>query len=83
MPFAELAHRMGVTHVGYENTKTQYPIDMSSPAIVRDPNKCILCGDCVRMCDNVQSVNAIDFAYRGTEALVTPAFNKTLQRRIV
>ena len=74
----ELAHRMGVTHVGYENTKTQYPIDMSSPAIVRDPNKCILCGDCVRMCDNVQSVNAIDFAYRGTEALVTPAFNKNI-----
>ncbi|SHJ22909.1 [FeFe] hydrogenase, group A [Hespellia stercorisuis] len=74
----ELAHRMGVTSIGYENKKTQYPIDMSSPAIVRDPNKCILCGDCVRMCDNVQHVNAIDFAYRGTEALVTPAFDKTI-----
>ena len=73
-----LAHRMGVGHIRFENTKEQYPLDFSSPSIVRDPNKCILCGDCVRMCDNVQSVNAIDFAYRGTRALVTPAFNKKI-----
>ena len=73
-----LAHRMGVTTVRFENTKEQYPLDFSSPSIVRDPNKCILCGDCVRMCDNVQFVNAIDFAYRGTKALVTPAFNKKI-----
>ena len=73
-----LAHRMGVTTVRFENTKEQYPLDFSSPSIVRDPNKCILCGDCVRMRDNVQSVNAIDFAYRGTKALVTPAFNKKI-----
>lgn len=73
-----LAHRMGVTTVRFENTKEQYPLDFSSPSIVRDPNKCILCGDCVRMCDNVQSVNAIDFAYRGTKALVIPAFNKKI-----
>lgn len=73
-----LAHRMGVETIRFENTKEQYPLDFSSPSIVRDPNKCILCGDCVRMCDNVQSVNAIDFAYRGTRALVTPAFNKKI-----
>jgi len=73
-----LAHRMGVGNIRFENTKEQYPLDFSSPSIVRDPNKCILCGDCVRMCDNVQSVNAIDFAYRGTRALVTPAFNKKI-----
>lgn len=73
-----LAHRMGVENIRFENTKEQHPLDFSSPSIVRDPNKCILCGDCVRMCDNVQSVNAIDFAYRGTWALVTPAFNKKI-----
>lgn len=73
-----LAHRMGVGNIRFENTKEQHPLDFSSPSIVRDPNKCILCGDCVRMCDNVQSVNAIDFAYRGTRALVTPAFNKKI-----
>ena len=73
-----LAHRMGVENIRFENSKEQHPLDFSSPSIVRDPNKCILCGDCVRMCDNVQSVNAIDFAYRGTRALVTPAFNKKI-----
>ena len=73
-----LAHRMGVGNIRFENTKEQHPLDFSSPSIVRDPNKCILCGDCVRMCDNVQSVNAIDFTYRGTRALVTPAFNKKI-----
>ena len=73
-----LAHRMGVENIRFENTKEQHPLDFSSPSIVRDTNKCILCGDCVRMCDNVQSVNAIDFAYRGTRALVTPAFNKKI-----
>lgn len=74
----ELAHRMGVDRIRFKNREAKYPIDESSPAIVRNPNKCILCGDCVRMCDNVQSVNAIDFAYRGTSTLVTPAFNKTI-----
>ena len=74
----ELAHRMGVNEVRFTNRKSAYPIDFSSPAIVRNPNKCILCGDCVRMCDNVQSVNVIDFAYRGTRTLVTPAFNKPI-----
>lgn len=74
----DLARRFGGYEVRFENTKEQHPIDISSPAIVRDPNKCILCGDCVRMCDNVQGVNAIDFAYRGTEAIVSPAFNKPI-----
>lgn len=73
-----LAHRLGIYEVRFENEREPHPVDRSSPAIVRDPNKCILCGDCVRMCDNVQAVNAIDFAYRGTEAVVTPAFNKTI-----
>ena len=74
----DLAHRLGVTTIRFENTKKKQPVDLSSPSIVRDPNKCILCGDCVRMCADVQGVNAIDFAYRGTETLVTPAFNKTI-----
>lgn len=74
----ELAHRMGVHEIRFENVREQQPIDTSSHAIIRDPNKCILCGDCVRMCDNVQNINAIDFAYRGTEAQVMPAFNKKI-----
>ncbi|MDO4960631.1 MAG: [FeFe] hydrogenase, group A [Eubacteriales bacterium] len=78
----DLAHRLGVNHVRFKNRyddpDERHPLDFSSPSIVRDPNKCILCGDCVRVCDNVQGVNAIDFAYRGTDTIVTPAFNKTI-----
>ena len=74
----ELAHRMGVHEIRFENVREIQPIDTSSHAIIRDPHKCILCGDCVRMCDNVQNINAIDFAYRGTDAQVIPAFNKKI-----
>ncbi len=74
----DLAFRVGVHAVRFLNNKKQLPLDMSSPSIVRDPNKCILCGDCVRTCDEIQAVGAIDFAYRGSETQVMPAFNKTL-----
>ncbi|NLG02303.1 MAG: 4Fe-4S dicluster domain-containing protein [Clostridia bacterium] len=73
-----LAYRVGVHAVRFLNYKKQMEIDMSSPCIVRDPNKCILCGDCVRTCSEIQSVGALDFAYRGSKMQVMPAFNKTL-----
>lgn len=70
----ELAHRLGVEDVRFKNTKEVMEVDNSSPSIVRDPNKCILCGNCVRVCDEIQGVGAIDFAFRGSEAMVIPAF---------
>ena len=73
-----LARRLSVKSVRFDNYKRHLPTDTSSPSIVRDPNKCILCGDCVRMCGNVQKVSAIDIAKRGTRAIVTPAFGKGL-----
>ena len=73
-----LAHRMGVTTVRFENTKEQYPLDFSSPSIVRDPNKCILCGDCVRMCNEVQNVGAINFTNRGSKMVVSTVFDEPL-----
>lgn len=74
----EIAQLIGVQEVRFPYTREHHPLDRTSPAIIRDPNKCILCGDCVRMCETVQNVNAIDFAYRGTEAIVTPAFKKSI-----
>lgn len=43
----ELAHRMNITTVRFQNTREEKPLDTSSPALIRDPNKCILCGNCV------------------------------------
>lgn len=73
-----IAFRVGIHSVRFPNNKEQVPIDISSPSIVRDPNKCILCGDCVRTCAEIQGVGAIDFAHRGSKMEVTPAFNKQL-----
>lgn len=73
-----IAFKVGIHNVRFENNKEQVPIDLSSPSIVRDPNKCILCGDCVRTCAEIQAVGAIDFAHRGAKAEVTPAFGKAL-----
>lgn len=74
----ELAFRVGVHAVRFLNNKKELPLDMSSPSIVRDPNKCILCGDCVRTCDEIQGIGAIDFAFRGSNTQVMPAFNRKL-----
>lgn len=73
-----LAHRFGVTSVRYSNYREQKPLDFSSPSIVRDPNKCILCGNCVRVCNELQGVGALDFSFRGSEAMVMPAFDKEI-----
>ena len=73
-----LARRFGLTEVRFKNYRPEYEIDDSSPAIVRDMNKCILCGDCVRMCNEVQGVGAIDFVHRGSSMQVSPAFGKKL-----
>ena len=74
----ELAHNMGVREVRYQNYNEVRPVDYSSPAIIRDPNKCILCGNCVRVCSELQGLGVLGFANRGTEATVTPAFEKQL-----
>lgn len=76
----DLAHKMGVREVRFQDYKERKPVDYSSPSIVRDPNKCILCGNCVRVCNEIQSVGVLGFAHRGTDAEVTPAFNKKLSQ---
>lgn len=75
-----LAKRLGITHVRFKNQLKEVPADESSPSIVRDPNKCVLCGDCVRICSEVQTVGAIDFAYRGAQTVVIPSFGKALDQ---
>ena len=73
-----LAKQLGVSYIRFENNKPQLPLDESSDCIVRDPNKCILCGDCVRTCEEIQGLGILDFAFRGSKMQVTPAFNKTI-----
>ncbi len=58
--------------------KNSYNIDYSSPSIVRDPDKCILCGRCVRICEDVMGVSAIDIVNRGSKSRIGTAFDKGL-----
>ncbi|MGO8757944.1 MAG: NADH-dependent [FeFe] hydrogenase, group A6 [Terracidiphilus sp.] len=73
-----LAQRLGVRKVRFKPVREIVPVDESSPSLVRDPNKCVLCGDCVRMCSEIQGIGAIDFAHRGHSVSVKPAFGKDL-----
>ena len=73
-----LAKRFGLNDIRFKNTRKHLPVDASSLSIVREPDKCILCGDCVRMCNEVQHVGAIDFAGRGADMVVSPAFGRDI-----
>ena len=73
-----LASRLGVNEIRYKRVTKHAPLDTSSPAVVRDPGKCILCGDCVRFCEEIQNIGAIGFCGRGSAATVTPPFQKGL-----
>ena len=73
-----LAQRFGVSRVRFPDTRERYEQDNTSPAIFRDPNKCILCGDCVRVCEELQGQGILNYAHRGSELQVMPAFDRKL-----
>lgn len=62
----------------YENTPKKLPIDDSNPFYYYDPNKCILCKKCVRVCDELQEVSAIEAVDRGYDTEITPFFKEKL-----
>ncbi len=70
-----LAYAMGVRNRYFEGERKNYEKDLSSPAVIRDPNKCILCQRCVRVCEEVQGVTALCQAHRGFNTVVMPAFD--------
>ena len=72
-----LADRLGIREIHYTGEKTHLRKG-NSPAIARDPNKCILCRRCEMMCNNVQSVGCLSAVNRGFHSVVTPAFDRDL-----
>lgn len=62
----------------YVQKKELRPLDDSSPSIVRDLNKCILCGACVRACDQYQGLQVLGFANRGANTVVQPMAGRML-----
>ncbi|MBS3939156.1 MAG: [FeFe] hydrogenase, group A [Peptococcaceae bacterium] len=74
----DLSHQLSVRKVRFRGEKRELALDESSIAVVRDPNKCILCGRCIRICEHTQKVSAIGLAGRGSRAVVTTPFNRGL-----
>ncbi|MEN8907420.1 MAG: NADH-dependent [FeFe] hydrogenase, group A6 [Clostridiales bacterium] len=74
----KLAEELNVKELSFEGETYDLPLDIASPSIVRDPNKCVLCRRCVSMCKNVQGVSVIDTVERGFNTVVSSAFNMSL-----
>lgn len=74
----DITHEMGINREDVERfsgEKRDIPVDATGPSLKREPNKCILCGRCVRVCEEVQGVSALQFSNRGFDSIVTTAFN--------
>ncbi|HOL62196.1 MAG TPA: NADH-dependent [FeFe] hydrogenase, group A6, partial [Elusimicrobiales bacterium] len=73
-----LARKYGVNEKRFVKTVRNLKPDFSSPSIIRDPNKCILCGKCVRVCEEVQGIGCIDFIRRGFKSQIGCAFDSSI-----
>jgi NADP-reducing hydrogenase subunit HndD len=70
-----LAYAMGIRQRHFGGQRKSYEKDLSSASVIRDPDKCILCGRCVRMCSEIQGVHCLGQAYRGFNTVVMPAYD--------
>jgi NADH-quinone oxidoreductase subunit G/NADP-reducing hydrogenase subunit HndD len=73
-----LSEELCVTERRIQGRRNKLPLDTSSVSILRDPEKCILCGRCVRVCEEVMGVACIDFSKRGSQTVISTAFDKGL-----
>ena len=73
-----LSSEYGIDRMPFKGKTRHHYTDFSSPSIIREPDKCILCGRCVRICEEIQGVAAIDFTRRGFDTMVLPPFEMDL-----
>jgi len=70
-----IAADLGIHELPYEGARRDNPVDDTNPSLVRTPNKCILCGRCIRACAEHQGLDVYGFINRGFNTVVGPAFN--------
>ncbi len=73
-----LVYEYGVNDTQYPWDPITFPVD-HSPLLQRDANKCILCGRCVRICDEVQGVGELSFTRRGIQSIIDTDFHRPIQ----
>ncbi len=74
-----LSYKLGVRERLYEGERKRFDIDHASEGVIRDPEKCILCGQCIRVCAEIQGVFNLSQHYRGVNTVVTPAFGASMK----
>jgi NADH-quinone oxidoreductase subunit G/NADP-reducing hydrogenase subunit HndD len=74
----DLAAELNIRERKYQTKKQVIQIDKACSSIERDPAKCILCGHCIRVCDEVMGVSAIEVMGRGSESRIGTTYNKGL-----
>jgi NADH-quinone oxidoreductase subunit G len=74
-----LVYEYGVEETIYPWDRISFPVDDTSPLLQRDPNKCILCGRCVRICDEVQAVGELSFTHRGMKSVIDTDFHRPIR----
>ena len=74
----DLAVELNIRERRISGKKPRHRLDLSSPSVVRDPAKCILCGRCVRTCDEIQSVSTLEFLNRGSKTIIGTTMNRDL-----
>ncbi len=74
-----LIYEYGVEETLYPWERISFPVDDRSPLLQRDSDKCILCGRCVRICDEVQGVGELSFAKRGIKTVIDTDFHRPLR----
>jgi NADH-quinone oxidoreductase subunit G/NADP-reducing hydrogenase subunit HndD len=78
----KLSKDLNIRDINYIGEKTISKIDTSSTSVIRDAEKCILCGRCVKTCQTVQSVAAINFSQRGFNTKVTTVYERPIAESI-
>ena len=78
--FQKYAVEYGITKGSYEGPSRNYVIDDANPAYIKDANKCILCGQCVSTCDQIQVTHTIDFLGKGFDTKVATAFDLPISK---
>lgn len=74
-----IAADLGLRKIRFEGgARKAHTIDASNPCLVRDQEKCILCGRCIRVCRDVQGMSVYSFAERGFDTIVSTAFEQDL-----
>lgn len=76
----KIASELGIGNIEFDRVRRFYPIETTNPLIERDLSKCIMCGKCIRGCQEIEAIGAIDYAHRGFRTKPAAALDLPLEQ---